>query len=250
MGLFARLAGNALSPESGLRPAGLSRFAAAPEIEWNSEESLAAVPSPGRASADDHDPQSAERTVSSTADQERVARVRLDPPLVGRADDSREPGREPHDAVGPRTVGRTDGPAHEARHSSPGAQQRGEPRPTAAEAAPAALPPRRESEANTSPSRRPGAPEPVATTERARPTAWRDTELIPQSARRREREHSAPPPREPAAPSPEETTVTVSIGRVEVRAAQREPQSKPRSWTEGPLLTLSEYVRRRGEGSR
>lgn len=58
------------------------------------------------------------------------------------------------------------------------------------------------------------------------------------------------PPREPAAP-PHPPRITVTIGRVEVRAIVPQPSpSRPRSQPPAPKLGLDEYLRRREGGPR
>jgi hypothetical protein len=49
----------------------------------------------------------------------------------------------------------------------------------------------------------------------------------------------------PLSESPRETTIHVSIGRVEVRAAQPAQESKPREPTKPAVQTLDEYLRAR-----
>ncbi|OAN38269.1 hypothetical protein A6A03_05105 [Chloroflexus islandicus] len=64
------------------------------------------------------------------------------------------------------------------------------------------------------------------------------------------REPVAPPPREPAAP-PHPPRITVTIGRVEVRAVPPPPpSSRPRPQPPAPRLSLDEYLRRREGGTR
>jgi len=125
--------------------------------------------------------------------------------------------------------------------------------------------------ARRTPKRRPGRPEreedstvlrrPDPTTlEPARPAgrsaeAWEAPPLVQRSTL-----PSPTSPREatPAAPRgdvarrgsqpPGETTVHVTIGRIEVRGPEPSlPENSSRPWSEGPMLTLGEYLARRGQ---
>lgn len=112
----------------------------------------------------------------------------------------------------------------------------------------------------------------------AHPAAWTDPEHIdqpwrpslaaaaPETAASLDRESAVPRSGEKTAAAPpaagelamtraavsgrqalpaEPTTVQVSIGRLEVRAPRRPSTPGPEPWSEGPMLSLREYARRR-----
>jgi hypothetical protein len=67
-------------------------------------------------------------------------------------------------------------------------------------------------------------------------------DIVPHVARARPQQ---PPP--PVARRQEETTVHVSIGRIEVRAAQPAPEARPRERAKPAVMSLDEYLRSRRE---
>lgn len=250
--LLARLAERTLATTPALRPVPPPRFAPGPTELEETEELVA--PSPGRvderrrlrASADeltDEPPAARHRAPvgreaqPSGAPPSGKARAAGDVPPAEATREESVPSPDAPPPTGERAARRAPD-AHVSR--LPTRTRRPTPElpevRSAAWTAPAATPPK----------------QPAA----RRPEAWDDPPLV---------ERPEVPEPSPVGPSfaeegddgarrraepREETTVHVSIGRIEVRGGEQpEPTPRPVPWTEGPLISLGDYLQRRRGGT-
>jgi hypothetical protein len=253
--LFGRLAARTLATAPSLRPTGLTRFPpnhasddAVGEylLSEPNRPALTAIPQTG------FGPDS-ETTVAHRGDPAAAPESTAPPSPAARHEREPRASDDPLVAERPARVLETTpeddlGIAEKAARSDSGApERRRRMEPTQATPGRVGTPP------TSSP---PTASKPSLEKPARRPQAWEDVPLVELSRGVRAVVSEATPITPPAAlagrpqSQPEETTVRVSIGRLEVRGPERpSPPPKPQPWSEAPMLSLSDYLRGRREGS-